>query len=76
MKDWEWFGEAGHACCAHDCLFHMHTHVNGYCVSTVGDYRVRVKNRPAEEPEDVGFNRLYETMVFQIEKDGRSVSKS
>jgi len=48
----EWRGEPGHFCGVHDCVFHMHTHVNGkWCVSTVGE---------------VGSDRLYESMVFYV----------
>jgi len=48
----EWRGEPGHFCGAHDCVFHMHTHVNGkWCVSTVGE---------------VGSDRPYESMVFYV----------
>jgi hypothetical protein len=63
----EWFGQAGHFIGANNCRFHLHTHVNGYCVSTVGEYYPRGRGEPQEE---VGHQRLYETMVFPLIEDG------
>lgn len=37
-KAWEWFGNAAHFICGFDCRFHLATLVNGYIVSTVGEY--------------------------------------
>jgi hypothetical protein len=60
----EWRGEPGHFCGADDCVFHMHTHVNGkWCVSTVGEW---YPNGRAGGPETIGSDRLYETMVFRV----------
>jgi len=52
---------------------HLHTHVNGYCISTVGEYR--------QTPTDtnfttIGYDRLYETMVFELDDEGAPVSMS
>ena len=33
-----WFGNAGHLIVGHWCRFHLCTEVNGYLVSTVGEY--------------------------------------
>ena len=33
---WEWFGNAGHFICGHNCRFHLCTKVGKYLVSTVG----------------------------------------
>ncbi len=65
----EWRGEPGHFCGAHDCMFHMHTHVNGkWCVSTVGEW---YPTSPRERtPEKIGSDRLYESMVFRVVGDG------
>ena len=71
MAKLEWFGHAGHFIGAPHCRFHLHTHVNGYCVSTVGDYRTA---RQASKPEEIGCGRLYETMVFKLDDDGVNVS--
>lgn len=68
ISEWEWFGRAGHFICADRCQFHMHTHVNGYCISTIGEmYSGYI---PTGEPEPVGYKRLYETMVFRLNKRG------
>lgn len=61
----KYFGCAGHFICAHDCQFHIHTHVGGYCVSTVGEYMPPHVERE-DEWEDIGYGRKYETMVFRL----------
>lgn len=39
MKDWQWFGHAGHLIVGQWCRFHLATLLpNGYYVSTVGEY--------------------------------------
>jgi hypothetical protein len=50
--DWIWMPHASHLCVAHKCRFHLNTYVNGYIVSTVGEYfpeeevrRIFLKNR-------------------------------
>ena len=55
------FGRAGHLIVSDSCRFHLHTHVGKFCVSTVGDYRV---NRDDARMTEVGYKRMYETMVF------------
>ena len=65
----EWFGQAGHLCVADSCRFHLHTHVNGFCVSTVDEYYPP----GATKPETVGCDRLYETMVFKLNAAGDDV---
>jgi len=42
----------------------MTTKVGRYLVSTVGDYRPR----DSEKAEELGYQRLYETMVFKASK--------
>lgn len=44
------------------CRFGMTDVVNGYIVSTVGDYRPEFANG---EQETIGYNRYFETMVFR-----------
>ena len=61
----EYFGCAGHFICSHDCRFHIHTHVNGYCVSTVGEYRPPYIEA-GKGWEEIGYGRIYETMVFKL----------
>lgn len=58
---------AGHFICGAWCRFRLNTYVNGYIVSTVGEYV------PAGKPESasfeaIGLDRLYETMVFKAEQ--------
>lgn len=52
---------AGHFIGGNECRFHLNTYVNGYIVSTVGEYRPRGEAGP-EVP--LGPGRTYETMVF------------
>jgi hypothetical protein len=65
----EWFGQAGHFVCADRCRFHLHTHVNGYCVSTVGEFYPN-GGREVKDMDTVGLGRLYETMVFPLDEMG------
>lgn len=58
--EWDWFGQAGHFCEAHRCRFHLHTHVGGYCISTVGELFVD------DGQEYIGGNYFYESMVFRL----------
>lgn len=69
---WQWFGRAGHFIAADRCFFHLHTHVAGgkYCVSTVGEYFP--KGFAQTEPEQIGLDRLFETMVFKVDKKGQT----
>lgn len=63
----QWFGRAGHLCVADRCRFHLHTHVGEWCISTVGDYYPKTLHGEddARVPEQIGWGRLYETMVFR-----------
>lgn len=58
---------AGHFCAASRCQFTMNTYVNGYIVSTVGEY-VPLANWERPKFEEIGLDRLYETMVFRAER--------
>lgn len=49
---------AGHFIGAEDCEFFIHDDTGRYCVSTVGDYR------PDGVRREIGYQRFYETMVF------------
>lgn len=67
-------GHAGHFICGHMCQFRRNTYVNGFIVSTVGEYhpstvfedgKLRAR-RDADPPETIGAGpHLYETMVFK-----------
>ncbi len=61
----------GHFIGASECRFFRTTDVNGYRVSTVGDYRPgetvnKILRLPADAPVPIGYRRLYETMVFPL----------
>lgn len=68
----------GHFCGGSRCRFHLNTYVNGYIVSTVGEYvpfrdwkslGLELKDiKTKGEFEEIGVDRLYETMVFKAEK--------
>jgi hypothetical protein len=58
--EWEWFGQAGHFVGDLRCRWHLHTHVNGYCVSSVGEWYHR------SSLVEVSFLCLYETKVFDL----------
>lgn len=63
----EYFGQAGHFICSDRCRWHLHTHVNGYCVSSVGEF---FRNADDEKPTNVDRDHLYETMVFRLTWSG------
>lgn len=68
----KWWGTAGHFICAYDCLFHMHTHVGKFCISTVGEHRPSFDGgaRLERKPQTMGAGpELYETMVFPLGDD-------
>lgn len=58
---------AGHFCAGSRCQFKLNTYINGYIISTVGEY-VPIANWERQEFEQIGLDRLYETMVFPAEK--------
>ncbi len=62
---WEWLGMAGHLCVSNGCLFHLHTHVNGYCISTVGSFYPDQANRPGYM-NTVSTDATHETMAFKL----------
>lgn len=62
-KDWVWMGHAAHLCVGHQCLFHLATYINGYIISTVGEYKEPSINKTGFT--EIGADRLYETMVFK-----------
>lgn len=64
---------AGHFIAASSCRFYRTTDVGGWRISTVGDYHPECppsmpKHLAWNEdvPQEVGLNRLYETMVFPL----------
>ena len=83
MSERKYLGRPGHFVGADNCRFHLHTHVAGYCVSTVGDYRPPhvwdesmggLRAREREDPMDeIGHRRFFETMVFLLTESGDDV---
>ena len=61
VKNWKWFGNAGHFIAWRSCRFHLCTLVGKHIVSTVGDYHPS----GSEKAETIGCDRLFETMVFE-----------
>jgi hypothetical protein len=61
-----WMGHPGHFIGGFNCQFRLNTYINGYIVSTVGEYcpSPDKKNQPLGYPKD----SLYETMVFKAKK--------
>lgn len=66
-QSWIWMPHAGHFCGANECNFRLNTYVGGYIVSTVGEYCPIIKLGKSTF-EEIGRNRLYETMVFKAKK--------
>lgn len=62
-----WMPHAGHFIRGERCQFRLNTYVNGYIVSTVGEFVSSIK--PTDAPfQNIGSNRLYETMVFHAKR--------
>jgi hypothetical protein len=74
--DWRWHGTPGHLCVAARCCFHLHTTVGEYRVSTVGCYHPESDPFREHAPEAIGYDRLYETMVFRNGPSGEPDSWS
>ncbi len=87
MSGQTWMPHAGHFICGHMCQFRMSTHVNGYIVSTVGEYAPshvfdrslgatpaeQMRTRRDSDPfEPIGYERMYETMVFPAKPSGHA----
>ena len=66
MRDWKWYGWAGHLCVGHDCRFHLHTEVGNYRISTVGEYFSPLNKTGKMETLGGGEKDFYETMVFKL----------
>ena len=59
-SQWIWMPHAAHFIGSSSCQFHLATYVNGYVVSTIGDYYNRAGKR-----DTVATGYHYETMVFR-----------
>ena len=64
VKRQTWMPHPAHFIASRDCNFRLATHVNGFVVSTVGEYRPRSADREASY-EEIGLGRLYETHVYR-----------
>ena len=62
VSEWEQLGWAGHFIASDSCRMHMATRVGRYLISTVGCYAPM----GAEQPQEIGYRRLYETFVFDL----------
>lgn len=65
-QDWVWYGNAGHFICSARCRFHLTTKIGKYLISSVGEFVADYLKNP--KCETIGYNRLYETMVFEAGK--------
>lgn len=70
-SEWVWCGYPGHFCASKHCRMHLHTRVGDYRVSTVGDYWPISHPKDSDGPEEIGYGRTYETMVFRVEGEGQ-----
>jgi len=69
QPDWKWYGFAGHHICGTRCQFHLTTSIGErFLVSTVGQF-VPDPLRAPETTQEVGADRHFETMVFEIDGD-------
>ena len=55
-ENWIWMPHAGHLCVGHDCRFHLATYVNGYIVSTVGEYWPDIEIRRSMAETEMRFH--------------------
>lgn len=60
----------GHLIVADQCRFWLHTRVGRWRISTIGDWR---PPHLEGEREDIGWQRAFETMVFELGEDGEPV---
>lgn len=77
-EKWVWMPHAGHFICSSRCSFKLNTMVGKYIVSTVGEMRyldeehlqrkLAYKSEANKDFEEIGLDRLYETMVFKARK--------
>jgi len=63
---WVWMPHAAHFILGYRCQFVLATYVGKYIVSTVGELLNFEKGN--DKFETIGYNRLYETMVFEAHK--------
>lgn len=60
-----WMPHHGHFIGGNWCRFKLNTYVNGFIISTVGEY---VPYSEKKEFVEIGFGRKYETYVFHAQK--------
>lgn len=75
IQQWEWLGHPQHFIAADSCRFRLATRVGAFVVSTIGDYYLselaaKAIGRDPNEPEEIGYRRKFETMVFAVADGG------
>lgn len=67
MNKMIWYGNGGHFCGLPECQFHLCTEVNGYLISTVGEYYPDGYKKGRGMVElTLAKDSFYETMVFHM----------
>lgn len=69
VDKWIWLGNACHLAWHRDCEYHLATVVGDVIVSTIGEYCPVKDGKKIWEPEEVGLDRMYETMVFRVNRN-------
>jgi len=68
-KNWIWMPHPGHFIGADDCRYRLCTYVNGFIVSTIGEYYPD-PSRPKQTLGTVDRD-YFETMVFRAQKNDK-----
>ena len=63
-----WHGQAGHFVCWRRCIWHLCTEVNGYVISTIGEFYPDMHYDNMGEMESLGLvpEQFYESGVFEV----------
>jgi hypothetical protein len=69
-SDWIWMPHAGHLVIGDMCKFRLNTYVNGYIVSTVGEYW------PDEAVRRIYLDTRRKYPKLEIAEDGKVISKT
>jgi hypothetical protein len=69
-------GHPGHFVCADRCLWHLHTEVQGFKVSSVGDFRPQLGKQAdfVGKLEQLGAGYFYESHVYALDAVGRELT--
>lgn len=68
MSEIVWHGQAGHFVGWRDCQWHLCTEVNGYIISTLGEYIPNRQRNTVGQAMPLGLSPddLYESMIFEV----------